>query len=75
MKTTNANEMPTGGFVKEITFKCDKNGKKRAMYWSKSQFRWFPMPLAEAEMLVATGAAHFTPLHKVGFKPGMVRGW
>lgn len=60
--------------MKEITFKCDKRGQKRALYFSRSQFRWFPMPLAEAEVAVATGAAIFTPLTKLAYKPGFDRG-
>ena len=61
--------------MKEITFKCDKNGKKRAYYCSRSQFRWFPMPLAEAELAVANGTASFVPITKVAIKPGVGRGW
>ncbi len=61
--------------TKEITFKCNKRGQKRAYYFSRGQFRWFPMPTAEAELAIATGAARFTPLTEVAFKPGFARGW
>lgn len=61
--------------TKEITFKCDKHGNKRAYYWSRSQFRWFPMPLVEAETAVAAGIALFVPITKAVCPPGMVRGW
>lgn len=61
--------------TKEITFKCDKNANKRAYYWSRAQMRWFPMPLAEAELAVATGAGVFVPLTQVFLAPGTPRGW
>ena len=38
----------------EFWIRNDKNGKPRANYWNG---RTFPMPLADAEMLEATGRA------------------
>ena len=61
--------------MKEITFKCDKRANKRAYYWSRSQFRWFPTPLTEAELAVATGGALFVPITKAVKSPGTPRGW
>lgn len=54
----------------EITFKTDHRGRKRAYYFSRSQMRWFPMPVAEAESLIAQGGAIFVPLHKTVMRPG-----
>lgn len=41
----------------EIWFKMDKRGKRRAYYFSSMQFRAFPLPLADAELFIATGQA------------------
>ncbi len=57
--------MTTPGFNSRITitFAADKNGKKRAFYLAQfrsmttGEFRRFPMPLAQAEVLVAQGLA------------------
>lgn len=54
----------------EITFKCDKTGRKRAYRFSRSQMRWFPMLLAQAEHMVAEGKARFIPITKACLKPG-----
>ena len=43
--------------TKEIWFTTTRKGQRRAYYLSRMQFRAFPMPLAEAELLIATGAA------------------
>lgn len=40
-----------------ILFTIAKNGKRRASRWSTHGLRLFPMPLAEAELLIATGQA------------------
>ena len=41
-----------------ITFSTNKNGRKLARYTSHRQpFRSFPLPLADAELFIATGAA------------------
>lgn len=56
--------------MKEVTFKTDNRGKKRAYYFARQQFRWFPMPLKEAEGLIASGEAFFTPLHRTLLTPG-----
>lgn len=45
----------------EIFFSVDKRGRKLAHYWSTRQLRAFRMPLAEAELLVATGQATEIP--------------
>ena len=41
----------------EIWFTTTKTGKRRAYYYSLRAFRAFPMPLAEAELKIATGQA------------------
>jgi hypothetical protein len=41
----------------EIFFTTDRRGRKIAHRWSTMQLRSFRMSLAEAELLVATGAA------------------
>ena len=43
--------------TKEIWFTTTRKGQRRAFYYSLRQFRAFPMPLAEAELLIATGQA------------------
>lgn len=43
--------------VHEIMFKPDRNGRKRAYYFSRDMFRWFPMGLDKAEFELSTGAA------------------
>ena len=43
--------------TKEIWFTTTRKGQRRAFYYSFRQFRAFPMPLAEAELLIATGQA------------------
>jgi hypothetical protein len=51
----------------EIRYTTSRKGQRRAWYWSSQMFRWFPMPLAEAEMLVMTGAAKdITAAHAAG---------
>jgi hypothetical protein len=41
----------------DIFFSTAKNGRKLAHYFSRSQMRAFRMPLADAELFVATGQA------------------
>lgn len=41
----------------EIFFSVDKRGRKLAHRWSRGQLRAFRMPLADAEVFVATGQA------------------
>lgn len=41
--------------IRSVKFTTTKNGKKRAYRWCSFMMRWFPMPLAEAEYLVASG--------------------
>lgn len=43
--------------MNEIRFAATKSGKPRAYRFSRMQQRWFPMPLAQAELEVATGTA------------------
>jgi hypothetical protein len=40
-----------------IRIRTTKTGRRVAHYWSMQCARWFPMPLAEAEFKIATGAA------------------
>lgn len=56
--------------AREITFKTDNRRKKRAYYFSRRQFRWFPMPVKSAEHLISSGEAFFVPLHKTVMPPG-----
>jgi hypothetical protein len=44
--------------VKEIRFKIDKNGRRRAYYFSYRAMRWFPMSADEADILIATEQAY-----------------
>lgn len=53
-----ANETTTWEYEAAITF--DKRGRKIAYRWSMRQARWFRMPLAEAELAIATGKASQT---------------
>lgn len=41
----------------EIYFSADRNGRKLAHRYSRYQMRAFRMPLADAELFVATGQA------------------
>lgn len=41
----------------EIWFTATKTGKRRAYYFSTRAFRSFPLPLAKAELMIATGEA------------------
>lgn len=56
----------------EIFFATDKRGNRRAYYWSTGQMRSFPLPLADAEIMQATGTADvlcckpFQPRHTCG---------
>ena len=53
--TTNATEKTAPKL--EIMFRITKTGKKRAYRLERIWWRWFPMPLAEAELLLATDRA------------------
>jgi hypothetical protein len=44
--------------MKAIKIKHTTKGKKRAYYYSRKQLRWFPIPLADAELLIATEQAY-----------------
>lgn len=62
MTSTTAN---TPGFNCRLAvfFDHDKHGRKLAFRWSPMQFRAFRMPLADAELFVATEAADLLPGH------------
>ena len=54
------NTMNTPGYNCRINiyFKTDKNGRRRAYYTGRSNpFRAFPLPLADAELFIATEQA------------------
>ena len=51
----------------EIKFTTAKNGQRRAYKFSCRQLRWFPMPLAQAELMVATGQAEDITATAVSF--------
>ena len=42
--------------TKELRFKMTRRGL-RAYYYSRPQMRWFPMPLEDAKLAIATGQA------------------
>jgi hypothetical protein len=43
--------------TEEIWFTTTKTGTRRAYYYSMRGFRAFPLPLAKAELMIATGQA------------------
>ena len=43
--------------VTEIRIKISRNGQRRATYFSAPLFRWMPMPIDIADMMIATGQA------------------
>ncbi|MCF3939918.1 hypothetical protein [Gordonia tangerina] len=43
--------------AKEIWFTTTKSGRRMAWYFSHAAFRSFRIPLAEAELAIATGQA------------------
>ena len=51
------NTTQTATAPREIFIKLDRNGKRRARYMSRRQFRTFPMPIDEADLMIATGQA------------------
>lgn len=50
--------------MKAIKIKLTKAGDFRAYYYSRLQYRWFPMPLAEAELLLAAEKAYRVPANQ-----------
>lgn len=42
---------------REIVIRLDRNGKRRAQEFSYRACRMFPLPIAEADLLIATGQA------------------
>lgn len=59
MNTTQTTSKP----ARMIVIKLDKNGKRRATYLSHRQLRMFPMPIAEADLMLATGAGVLCDRH------------
>ena len=49
--------------VREILIKSDRNGRLRASYLSHRQMRMFPMPIADAELMITTGQAVRATVH------------
>jgi hypothetical protein len=45
--------------MENIMIRVLKNGRKRAWIWHRTMgfSRWFPIPLAEAEIMLSTGRA------------------
>jgi len=62
---TTTRPTPTPGFNQRIGiwFQTNRNGRRAAYYWSSRAFRSFPIGLARAELLVATGDADQFPGH------------
>lgn len=48
---------------REIIIKLDKNGKRRAQYLGRIAGRMLPMPIVEADMMIATGGAVRATVH------------
>jgi hypothetical protein len=49
--------------MKQIKFTVAKTGQLRAYYYQRQCMRWLPMPVAEAQLLLATGqATEYKPL-------------
>ena len=61
MTTTAKANTPGFNCHLEIFFSTDKHGRKLAHRFSRSQFRAFRMPLADAELFVAQGQATEIP--------------
>lgn len=53
-----------------VFFDHDRNGRKLAFYWSRLGMRAIRMPLADAELFVATGQADDIGGHP--FKPAQI---
>jgi hypothetical protein len=54
----------------EIEFRIDKHGKRRAYRWDMRQQRYFPMGLALADAMIASGeATEYIPTKPVAPKP------
>lgn len=47
--------------MKTIKFTYTKRGTKKAYYFGQRAMRWLPMPVAEAEHLIAVGQAELVP--------------
>jgi len=47
--------------MRAIKIKLTRGGTFRAYFYSRSQMRWLPMPLAEAEVMIATEQAYRVP--------------
>jgi hypothetical protein len=40
---------------REIVIKLDRNGTRRAQYLSRRAIRMFPMPIEQADLMIASG--------------------
>lgn len=58
MNTTQTTTAP-----REIVIKLDRNGKRRASYLGRHAGRMLPMPIAEADLMIATGVAVLAAAH------------
>lgn len=43
--------------INEVLYKSNRNGQRRAYYYSRPCMRWMPLSIAKADMLVASGQA------------------
>lgn len=55
--TTNQNA------TRAIVIKTDRNGKRRAQYLCHLAGRMMPMPIAEADLMIATGTGELCDRH------------
>lgn len=57
MRLMSTEDSTTAGPLKWVWFTTAKNGRRMAFEFSRRQFRAFRVPLADAELWVATGVA------------------
>lgn len=69
MTSSTADRAPTPGYScrLDIWFQTDKRGRKTAYRWSYAAFRAIRIPLADAEIMAATGTASVLDGHP--FRP------
>jgi len=62
-----ATQTKTPGYNRRLAifFDLDRNGKRRAYYWSAMQMRSFPIGLAKADQFIAEDAADHLPCHPI----------
>ena len=58
--------------MKDIKITMTKKGRLRAYYWSRFQFRWFPMSLDEAQDLIRNGKASDVTASAWTISPGCI---